>query len=183
MYNYENFESYVYGMSDECMFSTLKEEYINLKGKFLYAPSMGANGSIEFAASLLLFKYLKNNASTGVQPYAGCMIPVGNLIGCVFNQMPPLEFSNQIYALIKLYEDILTYSMWRNVYHYLIETYSEKIREFEFNDSGLSMEARGEIFNEFMKSYSSTTNFASIFRLYSRQGLSIEKQLGFAVAN
>lgn len=178
-----DFYFFVINMSNTELINTINNQYKAIKGTWTLAPCMGEYGCIEFAATLLLWKYAVINFNKNQKAYASLQIMLGDLICCAFFGMPAGEWSDKADPIINAHTDILSYEEFGNVYNYLRNNHADRIHSLEFNEGNAEKEAYRHLYTKFTETYNASEGFKETLNFYTANGLKIKEDMHFNVAN
>ena len=141
-----DFHSYVTGFDHESLMKCIQEQYLRIKNKCKYAPVLGENGCLEFAATLLLYRQILEkfyyalhddlSSEQEKEELFNLFVVVIIPIGCAFMGASPTEFSNMADRFYE-HTTLFTKREWSVVYLYLRDYHAEDIRKMEFNQGNV----------------------------------------------
>lgn len=178
-----DFYFFVINMSNTELINTINNQYKAIKGTWNLAPCMGEYGCIEFAATLLLWKYAVINFNKNPKAYASLQIMLGDLICCAFFGMPAGEWSDKVDPIINSHTDILSYDEFGSVYNYLRNNFADRIHSLEFNEGNAEKEAYRHLYTKFTEMYNSMYGFSDTINFYADRGLKIKNDIHFNILN
>ena len=152
----KRFSDYIKNFDLDDLMYIINETYKEIKGFSNLIPDKGVNGSIEFASTLLLWKYANAYYFKNQKKYLNFLILLGVEIGLAFNYMPALECSCRLDKLIELFPDIITEEEWHESYIFLKNNLAKEIRECEFNRK-----------IDFFESYNNRDHYKNVMQILS----------------
>ena len=175
----EAFFSKIVEIPYDVLLRDLHSEYTKLKGVSGLSPALGENGAIEFAATLLLWRYAVNKSKSAPDIYGSLMISLASSLGCAFNNMTPLEWSQNIEDAICSNAQAVSFDEFGSVYRYLKHNIANEIRAFEFAKYDL----KTSVFYDFMDRYNSAPGFGTIINHCISQGLGFKDSFWFQIVD
>lgn len=163
------FHEYVTDFDHNELIEIIEQRYLKIKNNCKYAPKLGENGCLEFAAGLLLHAhltellvYMRYDEAYNEQDKHEViekLMEVTFIIGTAFMGASPREWSN---SADMLYENtsLLTKKEWSVVYLYLRDYHADDIRRMEFNEGNM---------------YSNSVNKDKVLRIMSCKDMEFAK--------
>lgn len=134
------FHKFVLNYDHDELISIIEKNYRGIKNNCIYAPHLGENGCLEFAASLLLYDYILEDLTNIEYGWSNnthetlleIWIRVSIAICSAFTGCTPTEFSNMT-DLFSYNTSVITRKEFSVVYLYLRDNFAQDIRKMEFN--------------------------------------------------
>lgn len=173
----KEFLNFVKSYSANDLMYIINDVYREMKDMSNLAPYMGEFGCIEFAGTMLMWRYASVSRHKNKELYCDFLIALADQIGCAFNHMGALECSDRLDNIVNSFPKIMSYAEWRDTYDYLKENYAERIRACEFNKCPYDRLSYDQVYDEFIRAYNSMPNIAQVFDYLERQDLGIKRSL------
>lgn len=173
----KKFLNYIKSYSKNDLMYVVNDVYREMKGVANLAPYMGEFGSIEFAGVMLMWRYASISFQKDKELYTGFLMALADHIGCAFNHMGALEWSDRLDNIINNFPGVMSYPEWRDTYDYLKENYADEIRACEFNKNISDRISYDNLYKGFVELYNQLSNRIQLYNYFEKQGLGIKRAL------
>ena len=179
----DNFYSFVTGIPKDKLLDVFWQENNVLLGNSGLNHYRGRNGGIEFIGAILLWIYSNkrlNDNRGDTNSYALLNLYLADVIGCAYNNMPPVEWSDRLEDKIRSTE-VIEYSEFSEVYRYIEENFGVFLNNFDFVVTVPSQRREFEKkYSLFTVAFNKLNTIEEVIEFFTKQGLAFNKYIWLA---